>query len=156
VITSEDKEAGRRRGLHARGGARGDGGTLSALGHATRFPRQTDSRALGAGELFVAIRATRTTATPSSATRRRGAGAVVVEQPLERAAPGCGVSSSATRSRGSPLRPSIAAAAAARRRDHRYNGKTHKEMLAAILERAPGVGRVLRTRARRTTWSACR
>ena len=126
------------------------GGTLSALGHATRFPGvTTDSRALGAGELFVAIRGdTHDGHAFVADAAGRGAGAVVVEQPLERAAPGCGVIL---------VRDTLAALghlAAFHRRRRRprvvaitgSNGKTTtKEMLAAILERAPGAGRVLRT-----------
>jgi len=114
------------------------------------FPASTtDSRALGAGELFVAIRGdTHDGHAFVGDAAGRGAGAVVVEQPLERAAPGCGVIL---------VRDTLAALghlAAFHRRRRRprvvaitgSNGKTTtKEMLAAILERAPGVGRVLRT-----------
>jgi len=151
VITSEDRErpgAGAVFTLEEVLAA--TGGTLSALGHATRFPGvTTDSRALGAGELFVAIRGdTHDGHAFVADAAGRGAGAVVVEQPLERAAPGCGVIL---------VRDTLAALghlAAFHRRRRRprvvaitgSNGKTTtKEMLAAILERAPGAGRVLRT-----------
>jgi len=149
VITSEDRErpgAGAVFTLEEVLAA--TGGTLSALGHATRFPGvTTDSRALGAGELFVAIRGdTHDGHAFVADAAGRGAGAVVVEQPLERAAPGCGVIL---------VRDTLAALghlAAFHRRRRRprvvaitgSNGKTTtKEMLAAILERAPGAGRVL-------------
>ncbi|TMA40112.1 MAG: UDP-N-acetylmuramoyl-tripeptide--D-alanyl-D-alanine ligase, partial [Deltaproteobacteria bacterium] len=113
------------------------GGTLARLGQATRFPGvTTDSRALAAGELFVAIRGdTHDGHAFVGDAARRGAGAVVLERPLEEGA-------------------ALGNLAAFHRRRHRprvvaitgSNGKTTtKEMLAAILERALGSGRVLRT-----------
>ena len=126
------------------------GGTLARLGQVTRFPGvTTDSRALAAGELFVAIRGdTHDGHGFAGDAARRGAGAVVVERPLGGSAPGCGVIL---------VRDTLAALgnlAAFHRRRRRprvvaitgSNGKTTtKEMLAAILERALGAGRVLRT-----------
>jgi len=126
------------------------GGTLARLGQATRFPGvTTDSRALAAGELFVAIRGdTHDGHAFVGDAAQRGAGAVVLERPLEEGVSGCGVI---------VVRDTLAALgnlAAFHRRRHRprvvaitgSNGKTTtKEMLAAILERALGSGRVLRT-----------
>ena len=151
MITSEDRErpgAGAVFTLEEVLAA--TGGTLSALGHATRFPGvTTDSRALGSGELFVAIRGdTHDGHAFVADAAGRGAGAVVVEQPPEQAALACGVIL---------VRDTLAALghlAAFHRRRRRprvvaitgSNGKTTtKEMLAAILERALGTGRVLRT-----------
>src|SRR5207244_3647875 len=126
------------------------GGTLARLGGVTRFPGvTTDSRALAAGGLSGAIRGdTHDGHGFAGDAARRGAGAVVVEQPLGDSAPGCGVIL---------VRDTLAALgnlAAFHRRRRRprvvaitgSNGKTTtKEMLAAILERALGAGRVLRT-----------
>ena len=150
MITSEEKErpaAGAAFTLEEVLAA--TGGTLARLGHVTRFPGvTTDSRALAAGELFVAIRGdTHDGHGFAGDAARRGAGAVVVERPLGDSA-GCGVIL---------VRDTLAALgnlAAFHRRRRRprvvaitgSNGKTTtKEMLAAILERALGAGRVLRT-----------
>jgi UDP-N-acetylmuramoyl-tripeptide--D-alanyl-D-alanine ligase len=126
------------------------GGELAALGAATRFPGvATDTRKLRAGELFVAIQGETHDGHAFVADAvRRGAGAVVIEpahvgEPIR-----CGVI---------VVRDTLAALgdlAAFHRRRHRprivavtgSNGKTTtKEMLAVILERALGPGRVLRT-----------
>ena len=126
------------------------GGDLARLGARTRFPGvATDSRAVGSGELFVAIRGERHDGHEFLAdAERRGAGAVVVEPAHAERAPSCGVI---------VVRDTLAAlgdlAAFHRRRRHPRvvavtgsNGKTTtKEMVAAILERALGPGRVLRT-----------
>ena len=125
-------------------------GDLLRLGDRTQFPGvTTDSRRLRPGELFVAIRGESHDGHDFLAdASARGAGAVVVdpahaEQPLA-----CGVV---------VVRDTLTALgdlAAFHRRRHRprivavtgSNGKTTtKEMLAAILERGLGPGRVLRT-----------
>jgi UDP-N-acetylmuramoyl-tripeptide--D-alanyl-D-alanine ligase len=126
------------------------GGDLVRLGARTAFPGvATDSRSLRPGELFVALRGDAHDGHDFLADAAgRGAGAVVVERPhAERPLP-CGVIA---------VRDSLAALgdlAAFHRRRHRprivavtgSNGKTTtKEMLSAILDRALGPGRVLRT-----------
>ena len=126
------------------------GGELATLGSHTRFAGvTTDSRRLRAGELFVAIRGeTHDGHEFLAEADERGAGAVVVEPEHADRRLGCGVV---------VVRDSLAALgdlAAFHRRRHKprviavtgSNGKTTtKEMLAAILERAFGAGRVLRT-----------
>ncbi len=134
------------------------GGELAMLGGAARFSGvTTDSRTVGAAELFVAIRGDTHDGHDFVAdAAERGAGAVVVERarwndPACRQHPlpwSCSVV---------VVRDSLAALgdlAAFHRRRHGpqvvaitgSNGKTTtKEMLAAILERALGAGRVLRT-----------
>ena len=126
------------------------GGELVRLGARTGFPGvTTDSRGLRAGDLFVAIRGDAHDGHDFVAdAARRGAGAVVVERAHAEQPIPCGVIA---------VRDTLAALgdlAAFHRRRHRprivavtgSNGKTTtKEMLAAILERAYGPGRVLRT-----------
>jgi UDP-N-acetylmuramoyl-tripeptide--D-alanyl-D-alanine ligase len=126
------------------------GGELASLGSHTRFPGvTTDSRRLRSGELFVAIRGEMHDGHEFLAeAAERGAGAVVVEPAHADRRLGCGVV---------VVRDTLAALgdlAAFHRRRHRptivavtgSNGKTTtKEMLSAILERAFGAGRVLRT-----------
>ena len=126
------------------------GGDLVRLGARTRFPGvTTDSRSLRPDELFVALRgeAHDGHAFLGEAVER-GAGAVVVERAHAERPLRCGVIA---------VRDTLAAlgdlAAFHRRRCHPRivavtgsNGKTTtKEMLAAILARAFGPGRVLRT-----------
>ncbi len=126
------------------------GGDLVRLGARTRFPGvTTDSRSLRPDELFVALRgeAHDGHAFLGEAVER-GAGAVVVERAHAERPLRCGVIA---------VRDTLAAlgdlAAFHRRRCHPRivavtgsNGKTTtKEMLAAILARALGPGRVLRT-----------
>ena len=126
------------------------GGELVRLGARTRFPGvTTDSRSLRPGELFVAIRGEAHDGhefLPEAAGR--GAGAVMVERAHAERPLGCGVIA---------VRDTLAALgdlAAFHRRRCRprivavtgSNGKTTtKEMLAAILARALGPERVLRT-----------
>ncbi|HJQ85479.1 MAG TPA: UDP-N-acetylmuramoyl-tripeptide--D-alanyl-D-alanine ligase [Candidatus Binatia bacterium] len=126
------------------------GGELVRLGDRIRFPGvTTDSRRLHAGELFVAIKGEAHDGHAFLADAAgAGAGAVVVEREHADRPLGCGVV---------VVRDTLAALgdlAAFHRRRHRprvvavtgSNGKTTtKEMLAAILERAFGPGRVLRT-----------
>ena len=126
------------------------GGDLVRLGARTRFPGvTTDSRSLRPDELFVALRgeAHDGHAFLGEAVER-GAGAVVVERAHAERPLRCGVIA---------VRDTLAALgdlAAFHRRRCRprivavtgSNGKTTtKEMLAAILARALGPGRVLRT-----------
>jgi UDP-N-acetylmuramoyl-tripeptide--D-alanyl-D-alanine ligase len=126
------------------------GGEIARLGDRARFRGvATDSRRLRPGELFVAIKGDAHDGHEFLAdAAARGAGAVVVERSYaERPLP-CGMI---------VVRDTLAALgdlAAFHRRRHRArvvavtgsNGKTTtKEMLAAILERAFGAGRVLRT-----------
>jgi UDP-N-acetylmuramoyl-tripeptide--D-alanyl-D-alanine ligase len=125
-------------------------GDLVALGGRTRFPSvTTDTRLLREGDLFVALRGdTHDGHEFVAEAARRGAGAVLVE-PARVAEPlTCGVI---------VVRDTLAALgdlAVFHRRRHLprvvavtgSNGKTTtKEMVAAILERALGSGRVLRT-----------
>ncbi|HSV09009.1 MAG TPA: UDP-N-acetylmuramoyl-tripeptide--D-alanyl-D-alanine ligase [Candidatus Binatus sp.] len=126
------------------------GGELLSLGRYTRFPGvTTDSRSLGAGEVFVAIRGEQHDGHEFVAeAARQGAGAVVVERGRLPATVPCGVV---------VVRDTLAALgdlAAFHRRRYRprvvaitgSNGKTTtKEMLTAVLEQALGAGRVLRT-----------
>jgi UDP-N-acetylmuramoyl-tripeptide--D-alanyl-D-alanine ligase len=126
------------------------GGDLVRLGDRTRFAGvTTDSRGLARGELFVAIRGEAHDGHDFLAdAAARGAGAVVVERSHAERPLACGVIA---------VRDTLAALgdiASFHRRRHRprivavtgSNGKTTtKEMLAAILERALGPGRVLRT-----------
>jgi UDP-N-acetylmuramoyl-tripeptide--D-alanyl-D-alanine ligase len=126
------------------------GGDLVRLGDRTRFAGvTTDSRRLARGELFVAIRGDAHDGHDFLAdAAARGAGAVVVERSHAERRLGCGMIA---------VRDTLAALgdiASFHRRRHRprivavtgSNGKTTtKEMLAAILERALGPGRVLRT-----------
>jgi UDP-N-acetylmuramoyl-tripeptide--D-alanyl-D-alanine ligase len=126
------------------------GGDLVRLGARTAFPGvTTDTRGLRPGELFVAIRGDAHDGHEFLAdAAERGAGAVVVERPHADRPLACGVIA---------VRDSLSALgdlAAFHRRRHRprivavtgSNGKTTtKEMLAAILERALGPGRILRT-----------
>ena len=126
------------------------GGELVTLGHCTRFHGvTTDSRRLGAGEVFVAIRGDQHDGHEFVAeAARRGAGAVVVERGRLPTPLCCGVV---------VVRDTLAALgdlAAFHRRRYRprvvaitgSNGKTTtKEMLTAVLEQAFGTGRVLRT-----------
>jgi UDP-N-acetylmuramoyl-tripeptide--D-alanyl-D-alanine ligase len=126
------------------------GGDLVRLGDRTRFAGvTTDSRRLARGELFVAIRGEAHDGHDFLAdAAARGAGAVVVERSHAERPLACGVIA---------VRDTLAALgdiASFHRRRHRprivavtgSNGKTTtKEMLAAILERALGPGRVLRT-----------
>jgi len=126
------------------------GGELVRLGARTRFPGvTTDSRSLRPGELFVAIRGEAHDGHDFLGdAAERGAGAVVVERAHAERPLGCGVIA---------VRDTLAALgdlAAFHRRRCRprivavtgSNGKTTtKEMLAAILARAFGPGRVLRT-----------
>ncbi len=130
------------------------GGELLGLGACTHFPGlTTDSRTLRAGELFIAIRGDAHDGHDFVVEAAgRGAGALIVERAaLERlsARPsGCSTI---------VVRDSLVALgdlAAFHRRRYRLrvvaitgsNGKTTtKEMLAAVLERAYGAGRVLRT-----------
>jgi UDP-N-acetylmuramoyl-tripeptide--D-alanyl-D-alanine ligase len=126
------------------------GGDLVRLGDQTRFAGvTTDSRRLARGELFVAIRGDAHDGHDFLMdAAARGAGAVVVERSHAERPLACGVIA---------VRDTLAALgdiASFHRRRHRprivavtgSNGKTTtKEMLAAILERALGPGRVLRT-----------
>jgi UDP-N-acetylmuramoyl-tripeptide--D-alanyl-D-alanine ligase len=126
------------------------GGDLVRLGDRARFAGvTTDSRRLARGELFVAIRGDAHDGHDFLVdAAARGAGAVVVERSHAERPLGCGVIA---------VRDTLAALgdiASFHRRRHRprivavtgSNGKTTtKEMLAAILERALGPGRVLRT-----------
>lgn len=126
------------------------GGELVRLGDRTRFDGvATDSRRLRPGELFVALRGDAHDGHDFlSDAVARGAGAAVVERAHADRPLACGVVA---------VRDTLAALgdlAAFHRRRHRprvvavtgSNGKTTtKEMLAAILERAFGAGRVLRT-----------
>jgi UDP-N-acetylmuramoyl-tripeptide--D-alanyl-D-alanine ligase len=126
------------------------GGDLVRLGDRTRFAGiTTDSRRLARGELFVAIRGDAHDGHDFLAeAAARGAGAVVVERSHAERPLACGVVA---------VRDTLAALgdiASFHRRRHRprivavtgSNGKTTtKEMLAAILDRALGPGRVLRT-----------
>ena len=126
------------------------GGELATLGAWTRFSGvTTDTRVLRAGDLFVAIRGdTHDGHEFLAEAAHQGAGAVVVEPAHAHATPGCGVI---------VVRDTLAALgdlAVFHRRRHDLrvvavtgsNGKTTtKEMLAAILERAVGAERVLRT-----------
>ncbi|HYR95990.1 MAG TPA: UDP-N-acetylmuramoyl-tripeptide--D-alanyl-D-alanine ligase [Candidatus Binatus sp.] len=126
------------------------GGELVRLGARTGFTGvTTDTRGVRPGELFVAIRGEAHDGHDFLAdAAQRGAGAVLVERAHAERPLACGVIA---------VRDTLAALgdlAAFHRRRHRprvvavtgSNGKTTtKEMLAAILERAFGPGRVLRT-----------
>jgi UDP-N-acetylmuramoyl-tripeptide--D-alanyl-D-alanine ligase len=126
------------------------GGELLRLGERTRFPGvTTDSRRLRRGELFVAIRGEAHDGHDFLAdAAERGAGAVLIERAHADRPLTCGVI---------VVRDTLTAlgdlAVFHRHRHHPRivavtgsNGKTTtKEMLAAILERALGPGRVLRT-----------
>src|SRR5919197_685346 len=126
------------------------GGELLTFGSRSRFPGvTTDSRRLHEGELFVAVRGERHDGHDFvREAARRGAGAVVIEPAHAGQSLPCGVI---------VVRDTLVALgdlAAFHRHRHRpkvvavtgSNGKTTtKEMLAAILERAFGAGRVLRT-----------
>jgi UDP-N-acetylmuramoyl-tripeptide--D-alanyl-D-alanine ligase len=126
------------------------GGELVRLGARTNFPGvTTDTRGLRAGELFVAIRGDAHDGHDFLAdAAQHGAGAVLVERAHAEQPLPCGVIA---------VRDTLSALgdlAVFHRRRHRprivavtgSNGKTTtKEMLAAILERAFGPGRVLRT-----------
>jgi len=126
------------------------GGDLVRVGARTDFPGVvTDTRGLEAGELFVAIRGDAHDGHDFLAdAAARGAGAVIVDRAHADRPLVCGVIA---------VRDTLAALgdlAAFHRRRHRprivavtgSNGKTTtKEMLAGILERALGPGRVLRT-----------
>ncbi len=126
------------------------GGELAALGATTRFTGvTTDTRRLGAGEVFVAIRGDRHDGHAFvGEAAARGAGAVVVERNAIQEPPPCGVV---------VVRDTLAAlgdlAAFHRRRlgprvlaVTGSNGKTTtKEMLAAIVECALGGAQVLHT-----------
>ena len=125
-------------------------GDLIALGDRTHFPGvTTDTRLLRAGDIFVALRGdTHDGHEFVGEAVRRGAGAVLVEPARIGEPLGCGVI---------VVRDTLAALgdlAAFHRRRHLprvvavtgSNGKTTtKEMVAAILERAFGAARVLRT-----------
>jgi UDP-N-acetylmuramoyl-tripeptide--D-alanyl-D-alanine ligase len=125
-------------------------GDLVRLGDRAAFAGvTTDSRRLARGELFVAIRGDAHDGHDFLVeAAERGAGAVVVERGHADRPLACGMI---------VVRDTLAALgdlAAFHRRRHRprivavtgSNGKTTtKEMLAAILERALGPGRVLRT-----------
>jgi UDP-N-acetylmuramoyl-tripeptide--D-alanyl-D-alanine ligase len=126
------------------------GGELSSLGATTRFGGVvTDSRAVRAGELFVALRGDAHDGHAFVAeAASRGAGAVLIEERTGETLPTCGVV---------VVRDTLAAlgdlAALHRHRsDPRVvaitgsNGKTtSKEMLGSILEHALGREHVLRT-----------
>jgi UDP-N-acetylmuramoyl-tripeptide--D-alanyl-D-alanine ligase len=126
------------------------GGDLDTLGTTTRFDGVvTDSRAVRAGELFVALRGDAHDGHEYiGEAARRGAGAVLIEERTGETLPSCGVV---------VVRDTLAALgdlAALHRRRCRprvvaitgSNGKTTtKEMLASILEQALGAAHVLRT-----------